>query len=68
MSFDKIDGVMCFCDYKSFFKFINNWEGDLSVKKFEVFMKKTSPHLCTRFNISCNQWKAETVDLRSADV
>ena len=37
MSFDKLDGVMYFCDYKSFFKFINNWEGDLSVKKFEVF-------------------------------
>jgi len=37
MSFDKIDGVMYFSDYKSFFKFINNWDGDLIVRKFEIF-------------------------------
>ena len=37
MSFDKIEGVMYFNDYKSFFKFINNWDGDLIVRKFEVF-------------------------------
>ena len=37
MSFDKIDGVMYFSEYKSFFKFINNWDGDLTVKRYEVF-------------------------------
>jgi len=37
MSFDKVDGVMYFSDYKSFFKFINNWDGDLIVRKFEIF-------------------------------
>lgn len=37
MSFDKIDGVMCFSDYRSFFKFINNYDKDLRVVKFEVF-------------------------------
>ena len=37
MSFDKIGNVMYFNDYKSFFKFINNWDGDLVVRKFEVF-------------------------------
>ena len=37
MSFDKINDVMYFSDYKSFFKFINNWDGDLIVRKFEVF-------------------------------
>jgi hypothetical protein len=37
MSFDKIDGVMYFQDYKSFFKFINNYEKDLRVIRFEVF-------------------------------
>ena len=37
MSFDKIGDVMYFNDYKSFFKFINNWDGDLIVRKFEIF-------------------------------
>jgi len=37
MSFDKIDGIMIFNDYKSFFKFINNWGSDLVVRKFEIF-------------------------------
>ena len=37
MSFDKIDGIMHFSEYKSFFKFINNWDGDLTVKRYEVF-------------------------------
>ena len=37
MSFDKIDGVMRFSDYRSFFKFINNYEKDLIIRKFEVF-------------------------------
>ena len=37
MSFDKIENVLHFNDYKSFFKFINNWDGDLTVKKYEVF-------------------------------
>ena len=37
MSFDKVDGIMYFNDYKSFFKFINNYEKDLIVRKFEVF-------------------------------
>ena len=37
MSFDKVDGVMYFNDYKSFFKFVNNYEKDLIVRKFEVF-------------------------------
>ena len=37
MSFDKVDGVMYFSEYKSFFKFINNYEKDLTVRKFEVF-------------------------------
>ena len=37
MNFDKIGDVMYFNDYKSFFKFINNWDGDLIVKKYEVF-------------------------------
>lgn len=37
MSFDKVDGVMYFNDYKSFFKFINNYDKDLRVVKFEVF-------------------------------
>ena len=37
MSFDKIDNVIHFSEYQSFFKFINNYEGDLSVRKYEVF-------------------------------
>ena len=37
MSFDKVDGVMHFSEYKSFFKFINNLDGDLIVNKYEVF-------------------------------
>ncbi len=37
MSFDKIDGVMHFSEYKSFFKFLNNYEKDLIVRRFEVF-------------------------------
>ena len=37
MSFDKVDGVLYFQDYKSFFKFINNYEKDLIVRKFEIF-------------------------------
>ena len=37
MSFDKVDGVLYFKDYKSFFKFINNYDKDLIIRKFEVF-------------------------------
>lgn len=37
MSFDKVNNIYYFSDYKSFFKFINNWDGDLTVKKYEVF-------------------------------
>ena len=37
MSFDKVDGVLYFQDYKSFFKFINNYDEDLIIRKFEVF-------------------------------
>ena len=37
MSFDKIGDVMHFSEYRSFFKFINNYEGDLSIKKYQVF-------------------------------
>ena len=37
MNFEIVDGVYNFSDYKSFFKFINNWDGDLTVKKYEVF-------------------------------
>ena len=37
MSFDKINNILYFKDYKSFFKFINNWDGDLIVRKYEVF-------------------------------
>lgn len=37
MSFDKVDGIMHFNEYKSFFKFINNYEKDLTVRKFKVF-------------------------------
>ena len=40
MSFEKVDGVYQFEDYRSFFKFINNYEGDLVVKKYEVFANK----------------------------
>jgi len=37
MTFEKVDGIIQFYDYKSFFKFINNYERDLIVRKFEVF-------------------------------
>ena len=37
MSFDKIENVLHFNDYRSFFKFINNYEKDLTVRKYEVF-------------------------------
>ena len=37
MDFDKIDGIMCFHDYRSFFKFINNYESDLIIRMYEVF-------------------------------
>ncbi len=37
MNFEKLDGIMHFSDYKSFFKFINNYEKDLTVKRYEVF-------------------------------
>ena len=37
MSFDKIDGILHFQDYKSFFKFINNYDKDLVIRKYEVF-------------------------------
>ena len=37
MSFDKIENVLYFNDYRSFFKFINNYEKNLTVKKYEVF-------------------------------
>ena len=40
MSFEKVNGVYQFDDYRSFFKFINNYEGDLVVKKYEVFANK----------------------------
>ena len=37
MSFEIINGIYYFQDYKSFFKFINNYERDLIVRKYEVF-------------------------------
>ena len=37
MNFEIVDGIYHFSDYRSFFKFINNWDGDLTVKKYEVF-------------------------------
>ena len=37
MNFEIVDGVYNFSDYRSFFKFINNWDGDLTVKRYEVF-------------------------------
>lgn len=37
MSFNKIDGILHFQDYKSFFKFINNYDKDLIIRKYEVF-------------------------------
>ena len=37
MNFEMVDGVYNFSDYRSFFKFINNWDGDLTVKRYEVF-------------------------------
>ena len=37
MSFEIINGVYHFSEYKSFFKFINNYEKDLIVRKFEIF-------------------------------
>ena len=37
MNLQKVDGIYVFNDYKSFFKFINNYEGDLVVKKYNVF-------------------------------
>ena len=37
MNFEIVGGVYNFYDYRSFFKFINNWNGDLIVKKYEVF-------------------------------
>ena len=41
MSFEKVNGIYQFEDYRSFFKFINNYEGDLVVKKYEVFANKS---------------------------
>ena len=40
MSFEKVDGVYQFGDYRSFFKFLNNYDGDLVVKKYEVYADK----------------------------
>ena len=37
MNFDMVNNIYYFHDYRSFFKFINNWDGDLIVRKFEVF-------------------------------
>ena len=37
MNFEIVDGVYNFHDYRSFFKFLNNYEKDLIVRKFEVF-------------------------------
>ena len=37
MSFDKVENVFYFNDYRSFFKFITNWDGDLVIKKWEVY-------------------------------
>ena len=37
MNFEIVDGIYQFSDYRSFFKFINNYEKDLTVRKFEVF-------------------------------
>ena len=37
MNFEIVDGIYRFSDYRSFFKFINNWDGDLTVKRYEVF-------------------------------
>ena len=37
MNFEIVDGIYHFSDYRSFFKFINNWDGDLTVKRYEVF-------------------------------
>ena len=37
MNFEIVDGIYCFSDYRSFFKFLNNYEKDLIVRKFEVF-------------------------------
>ena len=37
MSFEIVDGIYNFSDYKSFFKFINNWDGNLIVRKWEIF-------------------------------
>ena len=37
MNFEIVDGIYHFSDYRSFFKFLNNYEKDLTVKKYEVF-------------------------------
>ena len=37
MDFEIVDGIYHFSDYGSFFKFLNNYEKDLIVRKFEVF-------------------------------
>jgi len=37
MTFNKQGDLFIFEDYKSFFKFINNYEGDLTIRKWEVF-------------------------------
>ena len=40
MSFEKVDGVYQFSDYRSFFKFLNNYDGDLVVRQYEVYVDK----------------------------
>ena len=37
MNFNKVDGVLQFEDYKSFFKFVNNYDGDLRIVKYNVY-------------------------------
>lgn len=37
MSFDKVDNIMYFSDYRSFFRFVNDWDGNLIIRKSQVF-------------------------------
>ena len=37
MDFEIVDGIYHFSDYRSFFKFLNNYEKDLTVKRYEGF-------------------------------
>lgn len=37
MNFKKINGILIFGDLKSFFKFINEYDDELVVKKYEVY-------------------------------